>query len=148
MPYAQVMMFQTIAPSRAPRMTFGSTMLCSIMPPPTAFATATPPVNSATKLKKAAHSTAANGLSTRVPTMVAMEFAESWKPLMKSNRKAMMTMATTYQITIVVSGVFEGDALHGVRHAHALVDRLLERFVDLLPANHLDGVGLAGEERA
>ena len=60
-------MFQMIAPSSPPRITFGSTMLCSIIPPPTAFATATPPVNSAAKLKNAAHITAASGLRTRVP---------------------------------------------------------------------------------
>ena len=76
-------------------------MLCSIIPPPTAFATATPPVNSAAKLKIAAHTTAASGLRTRVPTIVAMEFAESWKPLMKSKKKATATIATTYQITAV-----------------------------------------------
>src|SRR6476661_450578 len=63
-PYAHVMMFQMIAPSSAPRITFGSTMLCSIMPAPTALATATPPVNSAAKLNVAAQITAARGLST------------------------------------------------------------------------------------
>ena len=99
MPYAHVMMFQQIAPSNAARMTFGSTMLCSIMPPPTAFATATLPVKSAVKLKKAAHITAARGLRTRVPTIVAMEFAESWKPLLKSKMKAIRTIAKTYQTT-------------------------------------------------
>ena len=67
-------------------------MLCSIIPPPTALATATPPVNSAAKLNIAAQTTAASGLSTRVPTIVAIEFAESWKPLMKSNRKAIAMM--------------------------------------------------------
>ena len=98
-PTDHVMMFQRIAPSNAPRITFGSTILCSIIPPPTAFATATPPVNRAAKLKKAAHTTAARGLRTRVPTIVAMEFAESWKPLLKSNRKAIPMIAMTYQTT-------------------------------------------------
>src|SRR6476469_8612510 len=116
-PYAHVMMFQTMAPSSAPRMTFGSTMLCSIMPPPTAFATATPPVNSAAKLKKAAHNTAASGLRTRVPTIVAMEFAESWNPLLKSKTKANAMIATTYQTT--ASGVLDGDAVYRVGDAHA-----------------------------
>src|SRR5690348_4862914 len=140
-------MFQRIAPSSAPKITFGSTMLCSIIPPPTAFATATPPVNSAAKLKKAAHATAANGLRTRVPTIVAMEFAESWNPLLKSKMKANATMATTYQTTGRGSGVLDGDAVHRVGDAHALVDRRLEGLVHLLPANHLDGIGLAGEQR-
>src|SRR4029079_17787095 len=114
------MTFHRIAPRSPPRITCGSTTLCSIIPPPTAFATATLPVNSAAKLNVAAHTTAARGLRTRVPTIVAMEFAESWKPLMKSNRKATATIATTYQIT--ASGVLDGDALQRVRHAHALVD--------------------------
>ena len=35
----------------------------------------------ATKLKNAAQSTAWKGVSTFVDTMVAMEFAASWKPL-------------------------------------------------------------------
>jgi hypothetical protein len=30
---------------------------------------------------------------------VAMEFAESWKPLMKSKTNAITTIATTYAIT-------------------------------------------------
>src|SRR5215207_9956891 len=145
MPYTQVIRFQMIAPSSPPRMTCGSTIFCSIIPPPTAFATATPPVNRAAKLNVAAQNTAASGLSTRVPTIVAMEFAESWKPLMKSKMKATATIATTYQIT---SSVLDGDALQRVRDAHALVDRDLERLVHLLPPDHLEWVGGAGEQRA
>ena len=76
-------------------MTFGVTMLCSIIPLPIAFATASDPVNAAAKLNVAAQNTAANGLSTRVPTIVAIEFAESWKPLMKSKTNAIRTIATT-----------------------------------------------------
>src|SRR4051812_11153837 len=121
-------------------------MLCSIIPRPTAWATAMPPVNSAAKLKVAAQSTAARGLSTRVPTIVAMEFAESWKPLMKSNKKAIATIAMTYPTT--ASGVLDGDAMHRVRDAHALVDRDLERLVHLFPADHLDRVGRPGKQRA
>src|SRR5690348_10469481 len=123
-------------------------MLCSTIPPPTALATATPPVNNAAKLKNAAQPTAARGLRTRVPTMVAMEFAESWKPLLKSKTNANAMMATTYQTTDRGSGVLDGDAVHRVGDAHALVDRRFQRLVDLLPSDHLDGVRLAGEEGA
>src|SRR5215207_4027271 len=143
MPYTQVIRFQTMAPSSPPRMTCGSTIFCSIIPPPTALATATPPVNRAAKLNVAAQNTAASGLRTRVPTMVAMEFAESWKPLMKSNRKATATIATTYATT---SGVLDGDALCRVGDAHAEVDCDLERLVHLLPADHLDRIRRAGEQ--
>src|SRR5688500_10993501 len=65
---------------------------------------------------------------------------------MKSKMKATATIATTYQIT--ASGGLDGDALQRVRDPQALVDRDLERLVDLLPADHLEGVGGAGEQRA
>src|SRR4051812_10253536 len=138
------MMFQKIAPRSPPRMTCGSTMLCSIIPPPTALATATLPVNNAVKLNVAAQNTAASGLRTRVPTIVAMEFAESWKPLLKSKMKAIATIATTYQTT--GSGVLDGDAVHGVGDAHAQIDRDLERLVYLLPPDHLERIGAPGEQ--
>lgn len=68
-------------------------MFTSIIPLPSVFATAVPTTKSAAKLKNAAQNTAFTGLSTRVPTTVAIEFAESWKPLMKSkaNATAMIT---------------------------------------------------------
>ena len=69
--------FHAIAPIKPPRITFGSTIFTSIMPLPTVFATAVPTVKAAAKLKNAAHTTAWSGLRTRVPTIVAMEFAES-----------------------------------------------------------------------
>ena len=46
------------------------------------------------KLKNAAHATAQCGFSTRVETTVAIEFAASWRPLMKSNASASATTAT------------------------------------------------------
>ena len=58
-------------------------------------ATTVPNTRNATKLKKAAHITARRGVSTRVDTTVAIELAASWKPLTKSNARAMaMTMTT------------------------------------------------------
>jgi len=98
-PKNQVMRFQMIAPSNPPRMTFASTNEMSIIPLPIVLATAVPTVKSAAKLNVAAQSTAVNGFRTRVPTIVAIEFAESWKPLMKSNTNAMTTIAMTYAIT-------------------------------------------------
>jgi len=94
-PKNQVMMFHAIAPSSAPKITLGSTTEIWIMPCPIVRATAVPTVNAAAKLKAAAQSTAGSGLSTRVPTTVAMEFAESWKPLLKSNRNAIAMIAMT-----------------------------------------------------
>ena len=67
----------------------------SIIPEPTVFATAVPNPNAAMKLKNAAHATAWPGDSTRVDTTVAIEFAASWKPLMKSKHSASRISAIT-----------------------------------------------------
>lgn len=48
-----------------------------IIPFPTVVATAVPKIKGPAKLAMAAIPTAYSGLSTLVPTMVAMEFAES-----------------------------------------------------------------------
>jgi hypothetical protein len=45
-------------------------------------------IKNATKLKNAAHKTACSGVSTFVETIVAIEFAASWNPLMKSKISA------------------------------------------------------------
>jgi len=49
----------------------------STTPLPMVVATCTPSPKAATKLKKAAHTTATRGDSTRVETTVAIEFAAS-----------------------------------------------------------------------
>ena len=77
MPKYQVMRFHMMAPVRAPRMTHWSTTPASTTPFPTVLATWTPKPKAATKLKKAAQATACIGVSTRVETTVAMEFAAS-----------------------------------------------------------------------
>ena len=51
-------------------------------------------------LKNAAQSTACQGLSTPVETTVAMEFAASWKPFMKSNASASSTSSTSVRETV------------------------------------------------
>ncbi len=81
-PKYQVIRSQTIAPTRPPRMTENVTILTSIIPDPTVLATAVPKVKAATKLKKAAQTTALPGVRTRVETTVAIELAASWNPLM------------------------------------------------------------------
>ena len=71
-----------IAPINPAKITENVTMRRSTRPEPTVLATAVPNVNAAMKLKNAAQTTALPGLSTRVETTVAIEFAASWKPLM------------------------------------------------------------------
>ncbi len=67
------------------------------MPLPTVAATLRWKTKTATRLKKAANTTACPGLSTPVDTTVAIEFAASWKPFMKSNAMASATSTTTTQ---------------------------------------------------
>ena len=64
------------------------------MPWPRVFATWVPRTKAATKLKKAAQTTAFCGERTRVETTVAIEFAASWKPLRKSKTSATRMMRT------------------------------------------------------
>src|SRR3984885_3543850 len=87
-PNRQVIRFQTIAPMRAAKITCASITLGSMIPVPMVLATFSPNTAKATKLKKAAHSTAYCGRSTRVDTMVAIELAASCNPLRKSNSSA------------------------------------------------------------
>ena len=53
-------------------------------------------------MKKAAQITAALGERTRVETTVAMELAESWKPLMKSKINATMTIPMSNEVDVVI----------------------------------------------
>src|SRR5258706_7448125 len=57
----------------------------------------------ATKLKNAAQRTASFGDMTRVETMVAIEFAASWKPLMTSKIRAAATVMTTITQTEAIA---------------------------------------------
>ena len=84
--------FQKIAPMSPAKIspietTSGLTILAI------SLATVSGRMRNAMKFQNAAHNTAWNGLSTRVATIVAIEFAASWNPLTKSNRRAMSTTA-------------------------------------------------------
>src|SRR5262245_13609058 len=98
-------------------------------------------IRKATKLKKAAHATAQCGLSTRVLTMVAMEFAASWKPLTKSKASARPTMPQTTE-----SRILQDDRIEHVGHVLAAVGRGLDLLVDVLPLDDLDRVVVPLEE--
>ena len=95
-------MFHAIAPTSAPNTTRWSTIAGSMMPLPMVVATATPKTRNATKLKNAAQTTAWCGRIAPVETIVAIEFAASWKPLRKSNASATTTRKTT--ISRVIAG--------------------------------------------
>jgi len=97
-----VMTSHTIAPTSPARMTLASTAARSTNPLPIVFATAVPNRKTARKLNAAAQTTAAEGDSTRVETTVAMEFAASWNPLMKSKASAITTTASTNDAPCVI----------------------------------------------
>ena len=85
MPFHQVYKFQMIE-ATTPDKIIGKVIYSSITVFDTVLAIPNPPIiylamKKATKLNNAAHNTAWNGESTLVDTMVAMEFAASWKPL-------------------------------------------------------------------
>src|SRR5512134_142241 len=142
-----------MAPTRAPKITRGSTTVAATMPRPTVSATCRPKNRNAMKLKNAAHATAYCGRSTRVETIVAIEFAASWKPFMKSKASASTIRNTISSMAMVVpvmaafapassprpgvavpraSRVLEDDALDHVRDVLALVRHRLQELVHLL----------------
>src|SRR2546426_3002587 len=145
-PQYHVIRSQAMAPTSPARITHWSTTLASTTPLPTVVATWTPKPKAATKLKKAAHTTACSGVRTRVETTVAMELAASWKPLMKSKISATMTMRMTTESTGETSGHLEDDSLDHVGHVLTAVGDRLQRLVDFLPLDDLDGVGLGVEQ--
>src|SRR5665213_1915922 len=149
MPNTIVIQSQRLAPIGAPAMAVVSLTRGSTSPLPMVSATWTWKKKAAMKLKKAAQITACFGESTRVETTVAIEFAASCMPFMKSNRNASATTTTTPTVRCpVTSGLLHEDRLERVRDVLALVDGVLDRLVDLLPLHNLERVGLAKEQLA
>src|SRR5262245_37193472 len=149
-PQYQVSRFQVMAPSRPASTTSCVTTDRSIMPLPMVLATCVPSTKAAMKLKNAAQTTAFCGDSTRVETTVAIEFAASWKPFRKSKVRAMRMMKTSKPVPggmISASGVLHHDVADHVRVVLALVARVLQALVDLLPLQDLDGIAAVRPEQ-
>ena len=123
MPNHQVMTFQMMAPDSAPKITALSTMAGSMMPEPTVIATCRPNTRKAMKLKNAAHTTAACGVSSRVDTISAMELAESWKPFMKSNSSATATSSAMTRNAWSISIICVRARRRAARQPHPRRDR-------------------------
>ena len=83
MPKYQVVTFQRMAPTRPAKMIGTVTVSWSTMPLAIVAATVTE-MNAPTKLRIDASPTATRGRSARVAIVVAIAFAVSWKPLVKS----------------------------------------------------------------
>src|SRR5450759_4017324 len=134
-------------PTSAAKMRRGSTTAGFTMSLPIVLATRVSRENAATKLKKAAHATAFFGVRTRVPKTVALEFAASWKPLMKSKASATNTTKRTRLIGAARgSGGLQHDLLEDVRDVFAAVRGFFENLVYFLPLHEDDGVLLRLEE--
>src|SRR6185312_11573723 len=151
MPRNQVIRFHRIAPISAPKITCGSTTDAEMMPTPSVSATCRPKNKNAMKLKNAAHATAYCGFSTRVETMVAIEFAASCSPFRKSKISATMMSPTRNGRPIATasmrafpraSNVIDHDALDFVGDVVETVDAFLQVIVDFVPDEKRDRIAV------
>lgn len=132
------MRFQMMAPTSPIRITGGVTALISIKPLPTVFATDVPKTRKAIKLKKAAQATACLGVNTRVETIVAMEFAASWIPFVKSKTRAIKMIKTIK--TRWGSDILDNYSFEDICHIFATINCLFKRFVYVFPLDYLNWV--------
>src|ERR687889_340046 len=108
-------------------------------------------MNAPAKFRTADSATAKRGDIARVETEVAIAFAVSWKPFVKSNASAVTTTIT--RMTSLPLGmssalrVLDDDALERVRHVLAGVDGLFEALEDVLPPDHDHRVDAVVEQR-
>src|SRR5882672_5002659 len=124
-----------------------------MMPRPMVVATLRWNTNTAAKLKNAAITTAWWGFNTRVDTIVAMAFAASWNPFMKSNASATSTSTITTARLIWTGSIvgrvlrmLQHDAFDDIRDVLAAVGNQLEQFVNRAQLDQLLDVGLLAEQ--
>jgi len=100
-PRSQVIRFQTMAPIRPAKMISG--VICTppspsrMIPPDTVFATSVER-KAPTRLSTAARPTATLGRMAPVAIGVAIAFAVSWNPLVKSKTRASVMTSTTIRV--------------------------------------------------
>src|SRR3954471_19907308 len=150
-PAHHVARFHAIAPTSPANTTVVVTAPASTMPDPTVAATFSE-MNAPAKFRIADKATAKRGDIARVDTDVAIAFAVSWKPFVKSNASAVTTTITRMTSLPIPasfqgSGVLDHDALERVRHVLAGVDGFFEPLEDVLPADHDHRVDPVVEER-
>ena len=102
-PNHHVARFQQIAPTSPPNTTVAVIAPASTMPPATVAATLSE-MNAPTKFRIAAMVTATFGLSAPVAIVVAIAFAVSWKPFVKSKLSAAATTRPTMTSPASMSG--------------------------------------------
>src|SRR4051812_29542717 len=150
-PTHHVARFHAIAPTRPAKTTVVVTAAGSTIPEPTVAATFSE-MNAPAKFSTADRATAKRGDMARVDTEVAIAFAVSWKPFVKSNASAVTTTITRMTslpmpVFFQGSGVLDHDALERVRHVLAGVDGFFEALEDVLPADHDHRVDAVVEQR-
>src|SRR5919112_315649 len=150
-PSHQVARFHAIAPIRPANTAVVVIAPASTMPLATVAATFSE-MNAPAKFRMADIATAVRGDIARVDTEVAIAFAVSWKPLVKSKASAVATTITRTTSSpmagcVPASAVLDHDALERVRHVLAGVDGLFEALEDVLPANHDHRIDAVVEER-
>ncbi len=147
-PRYHVIRFHVIAPTRPARTTSSVTTPGSTMSLATVAATSKE-TNAPATFRIAALRTAARGESARVETLVAIEFAVSWNPFVKSKKRATATTATRVRSSTLPPPlrVLDDDIPHDVGRGLAGVERILERLEDVLPADDDQGVDARGRGR-
>src|SRR3954447_913131 len=114
-PNHHVARFQEIAPIRAPSTTVGVIAPASTIPPAIVAATLSD-MKAPAKFRIAAMVTATRGGSAPVAIVVAIEFAVSWKPLVKSKPSAAATTNATITSPAPLAMLFlavSGDCRRG-----------------------------------
>ena len=100
-PNSQVIRFHRMAPTSPAKIIVGVTSASLTMPPEMVLATSVDR-NAPATFSTAAISTATFGCSAPVATEVAIAFALSWKPLVKSKKSAVtMTSVTTNNVVVM-----------------------------------------------
>jgi len=99
-----------------------------------------PKTKAATKFQKEAQRTARKGVSTRVETTVAMEFAASCQPLENSKARVKQIVMRTSVKLFTGSGVLENYAFDYVGDVFTLIDGSFDYLVNFLPLDNFDGI--------
>src|ERR687895_2743498 len=130
-PARQVMRFQVMAPNSTAISIDIATPPSGATRLPTVFATSAwsncVVTIAPTRLRTADKPTATRGGNARVPIVVPIAFAVSWKPLVKSKKSATAMVRT--RRSVCASGILGRDALQHVCHRLAAVEGILQEIV-------------------
>src|SRR5690349_6260452 len=149
-PRYQVVRFHKIAPTSPAKITTGLMSVSSTSPPEIVFATWTER-NAPTRLRTPAITTATLGRSAPVAIEVAMAFAVSWKPFVKSKINAVRTTTTTIRDSYTAASFARPDAGAGrgcgvVRNSRAARPNVCGPTWAVITRAGWSGPGGAGEE--